>query len=142
MAPVSVCLSFLLLDYTVASCCFSFLVLGTESVPMLGKHYSAELQPFLVYNLSLQITYLTRCFETLFKTLVFMLCMCECLHICAHVSDGYRGQKSVRSLELPLEMISHHVGAGIQNWVLSKSSQGCSEIPPQVLFLRRSQSRA
>ena len=67
---------------------------------MFGKHYTTELQPFLVYNLSLQITYLTGCFETLFKTLVFMLCMCECLHICARMSDGDRGQKSVRSLEL------------------------------------------
>lgn len=129
-------------------CCLMLLFLlfwrwGQNLHLILGKHYSAELQPFLVYNLSLQITYLTRCFETLFKTLVFMLYVCECLHICAHVSDGYRGQKSVRSLELPLEtVVSHHVGAGIQNWVLSKSSQGCSEIPPQVLFLRRFQSRA
>lgn len=44
-------------------------------------------------------------------------------------------------------VVSHHVGAEIQNWVLSKSSQGCSEIPcargqPQMLVLRRSQSRA
>lgn len=75
-------------------CCLMWLFLlfwrwGQNLHLMLGKHFSAQLQPFLVYNLSLQITYLTRCFETLFKILVFMLYMCECLHICAHVSDGY-----------------------------------------------------
>lgn len=40
---------------------------------MLGKYYTAELQPFLDYNLSLQITYLTGCFETLFKTRFYVM---------------------------------------------------------------------
>lgn len=89
---------------------------------MLGKHYTTELQPFLVYKLSLQMQNLTGCFETLFKTLVFMLCICECLHICARVSDGYRSEEC-QILGTALEtVVSHHVGTGIQNCVLSKSS--------------------
>lgn len=45
-------------------CCLMLLFLlfwrwGQNLHLMLGRHYSAELQPFLVYNLSLQIAYLT-----------------------------------------------------------------------------------